>query len=109
MKPNEGFVEACGLLKERYAQGFKIAAALVYRVTNGSPIKHADSNALQKLSVLLTSCKNTLRGIGYLSKIKNPDCLQKVVQRMPIPSRRKWCDIADVTTNIEQRKITFQD
>ena len=59
MKPDEGYFEARRLLKERYGQGFKITTALVDRVINGPPVKHEDSNALQKFSVLLTSCKNT--------------------------------------------------
>ena len=109
MKPDEGYVEARRLLKERYGQGYKIATALVDRVINGPPVKHEDSNALQKFSVLLTSCKNTLKEIGYLNKIENPDSLQKVVRRLPFPLRQKWRDVADGITNNIQREITFDD
>ena len=71
MEPDSGYLEARRLLKERYGQGYKIATALVDRLTNGPPIKHEDCNALQKFSVLLTSCNNTLQEIGYLNKIEN--------------------------------------
>ena len=109
MKPDEGYVEARCLLKERYGQGYKIGTALVDRVINGPPVRHEDSNALQKFSVLLTSYKNTLKEIGYLNKIENPDSLQKVVRRLPFPLRQKWRDVADGITNNSQREITFDD
>ena len=41
-----------------------------------------DGGALQSFSALLTTCKNTLNEIGYLSKIENPDSLKKVVARL---------------------------
>ena len=106
MKRNEGYQEARRLLKERYGQGFKIATALVDRVTKGPPIKN---EALQKFSVMLTTCKNTLREIGYLNKIENPDSLHRVVERLPFPLRQRWRDIADDITFNKQREITFDD
>ena len=96
-------------MKERYGQGYKIATALVERLINGPPIKSEDGNALQKLSIALTNCKNTLQDVGYLSKVDNPDSLQKIVRRLPLPLRRSWRDKADDITNDEQREITFHD
>ena len=46
-------------------------------------IKSEDREALQKFSVLLTSCRNTLKGTEYLSKIDNPDSLRGIVNRLP--------------------------
>ena len=109
MKPDEGYFEARRLLKELYGQGYKIATALVDRVVNGPAVKREDSNALQKFSVLLTSCENTLKEIGYVNKIEIPDSLQKAVRRLPVPLRRKWRDVADGITNNIQREITFDD
>ena len=98
MEPDSGYLEAQRLLKEGYSQGYKIATDLVDRLTNGPPIKNEDGNALQKFSVLLTCCKNTLQEIGYLNKIENPESLQKVVKRLPFPMRQKWRDVADDIT-----------
>lgn len=75
MSPEEGYREARRLLKEKYDQNYKTAAAYVDRLTNGPPIRSEDRSALQKFSVLLTSCKNTLKDIGYLNKLENPDAL----------------------------------
>ena len=83
MQLDEGYREACRLLMERYGQNYKIAFAYVTRVTNGPPIKHKDSQALQKFSILLISCRNTLREVGYLNKIENPDSMQRVMKGFP--------------------------
>ena len=109
MEPDASYLEARRLLRERYGQGYKIATALVDRLTNGPPITHKGGNALQKFSVQLTSCKNTLQEKGYLNKIENPESLQKVVKRLPFLLRQKWRDVADDITNKAQREITFKD
>ena len=62
---------------------WQIAFAYVTRVTNGPLIKHEDGKALQKFSILLMSCKNTLREVGYLNKIENPDSKQRGTAGFP--------------------------
>ena len=79
MQPDEGYREARRLLMERYCQSYKIASTYVTRVPNGPLIKHEDGQSLQQFSILLTSCKNTLREVGYLNKIENPDSMQRVM------------------------------
>jgi hypothetical protein len=73
MRPEEGYSAAKRLLKEKYNQKYKIATAYVNRVTQVAPIKAEDGIALQNFSVLLASCRNTLKEIGYLNKVENPD------------------------------------
>ena len=77
MEPERGYIEACCLLKQRYRQGYKIAIALVERLINGPPIRNEDCNALQKVSIALTNCKNTLQDVGYLNKVDNPENCEK--------------------------------
>ena len=57
----------------------------------------------------LTSCKNTVREVGYLNKIENPDSIQRVIERLPFPLMQTWCDAADDITNNKHREITFAD
>jgi len=109
MEQDRGYIEARRLLKERYGQGYKIATALVEHLIKGPPIKNEDCNALQKLSIALANCKNILQDVGYLNKVDNPDSLQKIVRRLPLPLRRSWHDKADDITNNEQREITFHN
>ena len=109
MKTEEGYAEARRLLKRRYGQNYKIAASYVDRVTTGPTIKPEDTVALQRFSTLLTSCKNTLRAIGYSSKLENPDSLRKIINRLPYGMRRTWRDAVDKITERESREITIDD
>jgi len=79
----EGYREARKLLAKRYGQPYKIASAYVEHVANGPVIRAEDGAVLQSFSTLMTTCKNTLIEIGYLSKTENPDSLKKVVARLP--------------------------
>lgn len=109
MDSEEGYREARKLLAKRYGQPYKIASAYVERVTNGPAIKAEDGVALQSFSALLTTCKNTLNEIGYLSKIENPDSLKKVVARLPFSLRQKWREVADEITEAKAREVTIAD
>ena len=55
MREQEGYVEAKRLLKERYGQGYKLAAAHVKRLVEGPQIKAEDGTALEQFSIQLTS------------------------------------------------------
>ena len=109
MKPEEGYTTARALLKDRYGQSYKIATALVDRVTKSPQIKADDGPALQRYSVLLTSCKNSLKEIGYLSKIENPDTLQRIIGRLPMGLRQRWREKADSITEDQKREVTIGD
>ena len=76
---------------------------------NGQPIRGEDGTALQKFSILLTSCSNTLKEIGYLNRLENPDSLRKIVDRLPYPLRLKWRDAVDSITQKENRDPNLKD
>ena len=109
MDPEEGYKTARTLFRDRYGQWYKIATALIDHVTQTQQIKADDGPALQRYSVLLTSCKNALKEIGYLNKIENPDTLQRIIGCLPVGLRRKWRDKADVITEEQKRKVTIED
>ena len=109
MNPDEGYREARQLLKKRFGQNYRIATAYVEKITKGPVIKKEDGPALQKFSVLLTSCINILREIGYMSKIENPESLRMIIARLPYDCRKKWRTIADSITEEHDREITFAD
>lgn len=59
--------------------------------------------------IILTACKNTLKEIGYLSKVENPDTLMMIVNRLPYGLKLKWRDVVDRITKTEEREITIED
>ena len=109
MQEDRGYNEARKLLAERYGQPHKIATAYVDRVINGQPIRSEDGPASQKFSILLTSCRNTLKEIGYLNRLENPDCLRKIVDQLPYSLELKWCDLVDSITQREARDPNLKD
>ncbi|KAK3735155.1 hypothetical protein QZH41_020254, partial [Actinostola sp. cb2023] len=109
MREETGYTEARKLLAERYGQPYKIATAYVDRVINGQPIRTEDGPALQKFSILLTSCNNTLKEIGYLSRLENPESLRKIVDRLPYSLKLKWREAADSITQKGKRDPTLKD
>ena len=109
MKEEDGYREARSLLKTRYGQSYRIASAYVDKLTKGPAIKSEDGDALRRFSILLTGCKNTLKEIGYLNKVENPDTLKTIVNRLPYGLRQKWRDKADNITESQGREITIGD
>ena len=109
MREEEGYTEARRLLQERYGQNYKIAAAHVKRLVDGPTIRTDDGPALQQFSIQLTSCVNTLKEIGYLNKLDNPDNLKKIIDRLPYAMRVKWRDTVDQIVEREARDVTVAD
>jgi hypothetical protein len=109
ISPEEGYKEERRLLKTKYRRNYQIATAYVERVTNYPSIKSEDGESLQRFSIMLTTCKNALKQIGYLSKIENPDSLQKIMEKLPFGLRQKWCDVLDDITKVKQHEITIED
>ena len=109
MDEEEGYEEACRLLRSRYGQPYKIAAAYAEKLTTGPQIKADDATALHRFSILLTGCKNTLKQIGYLNKVENPDALRAIVDKLPYRLRLQWCDLVDRITEKEEREATVED
>ena len=50
-----------------------------------------------------------LKDIGYLGRINDPDCLKKIISRLPFDMRRKWRDIAYDISKCQRRDITIED
>ena len=88
---------------------YKIATAHVDKMTKGPAIKSEDRKGLQNFSTLLTSCRNTLKSIGYSSKIENPDSLSSVINRLRYDLIQKWQKTADQISEDQDREIKFED
>ena len=107
--PDEMPNEARRLLAERYGQPYNIATANVDCEINGAPIRAEDGPSLQKFSILLTSCRNTLKEIGYLNRAENPDSLRKIVERLSYPLKLRWGDLVDMISQKEKRDPNLKD
>ena len=109
MREEESYVEARRLLKERYGRSYKIAATHVKRLIDGPSIKPEDGSALEQFSIQLSSCVNTLKEIGYVNKLDNPDNLKKIINLLPFGIRLKWRDAVDRIIENENQDVTVKD
>ncbi|KAK3745816.1 hypothetical protein QZH41_005679 [Actinostola sp. cb2023] len=109
MNTDDGYARARELLKSRYGQPFKIATAYIDKVLKTPLIKAEDARALQRYSVLLASCENTLTKIGYASKIDSPDTLRKIIEKLPFSLRDRWRATADDINEVKRRDVTIHD
>ena len=83
--------------------------AHIEQMTKGAVIKAEDGEALEQFSIQLTSCTNTLKAIGYINKIENPDSMKSIIERLPYKLQDRWRYKADQIMNEEQRDVTIED
>ena len=109
MGRNRGYSEARRFLKERYGQNYRIAAAQVQQLIDVPVTKLEDSALLQQFSTRLTSCTNTLKELGYRSKLDNPDSIKKIIGKLPYGMHLKWRDVIDSITQVWDIEVTIED
>ena len=72
LPPDEGYREACRLMKKKSSDEFRIVSAYESKALNWPPIKPEDGTALSRFSIYLTSCRNAMKGSQYSSKFDQP-------------------------------------
>ena len=90
LNPEEGYSKAEKLLEARFGQKRNIAMAYVDQLTNGPYIRDEDAESLEGFSVLLSSCTNTLKAIGFLNKIEGPDNVHTYIHTYTLLMLPKW-------------------
>ena len=106
---NQGYAKARDLLEKKFGHRHKIAMAHIEQMTKGAVIKAEDGEALEQFFIQLTTCTNTLKAIGYINKIENPDSMKKIIERLPYKLQDRWRYKADLIMNEEQRDVTIED
>ena len=109
MKPDEGYVEACLLLKRNYENEYQIAAAYMEKLSKWPALKSEDNAALHKLSIFLVCCKNVATNKAFLNKFESADSMQQVVQKLLFGMRARWRRQVDEITEVNGRSVMFND
>ena len=73
------------------------------------PTSKEDAESLKGFSILLSSCTNTLKAIGYLKRLKGPDNMRKIIERLPPKLQSSWRDNADRIFNANKREVYIDD
>ena len=109
LPPDEGYREACRLMKKKFGDEFRIASAYESKALNWPPIKPEDGTALSRFSIYLASCRNAMKGSQYSSKFDQPDKIQRLVLKLPYNMRERWRRLVDDIMELQKRPVKFND
>ena len=110
LPPEKGYQEARRLMKKKFGDDYHFVAAYETRALNWHEVKAEDSAGLNKFfKFFLMRCKNTMEGSEYLTKLKQPDTIKKLILKLPFSLRKTWRRLADHITETEKRSVKFSD
>ena len=107
MSPSEGYKEARSLLKERFGNNNRITVSWIRHISDGPPIKPGDSKSLQRITDDVQACLSTLKAMGRLNRVDNPDRIKWIAKRLPRDVRGRW--VKRATKIEEDREPSFSD
>ena len=76
---------------------------------NWPEVRAEDGVALNRFSIFLMRCKNAMEGSKYLSKLAQPETIQRLVLKLPFGLRTRWRRLVDHVMGIELRLVNFGD
>lgn len=84
MDPEQGYLYAPKLLKERFGDNYVISEAWINKICNGRVIRPNDGKVLREISDDLRNCEATLIAMKCLSEINTQRILTKIVAILEI-------------------------
>jgi len=81
-----------------YGQPHVIAQRCEQELKALSDVRPHDSDSLMKLSVLMNKCCTSLEGVANTSSVDTMEVMISIVEKLPVPFRLKWVDVAAATT-----------
>ena len=108
LPPERGYQEARRLMKKKFGDDYCIVTAYETKALNWPEVRAEDSASLHRFSIFLMRCKNAMECSKYLTKLEQPDTIQKLVMKLPFNLRKTWRRSVHVM-EIERRSVTFSD
>ncbi|PFX24923.1 hypothetical protein AWC38_SpisGene10462 [Stylophora pistillata] len=81
----------------------------VQELMQSCSLMDSDKGYQEARRLLRSSCKNTLKGTEYHSKIDNPDSLKGIVNCLLYDAWKRWRFMADNISEKENRQVTLDD
>ena len=106
---DKGYQEARRLLKRKFGDDYRIVTAYESKALNWPEVKPEDSTSLNRFSIFLMRCKNAMASSKYLSKLEQPDTIQRLVMKLPFNLRRTWRHLVNHIMETKERNVTFSD
>ena len=109
LPPERGYQEARRLMKKKFGDDYRIVAAYETKALNWPDVRAEDSTSLDRFSIFLMRCQNAMECSKYLTKLEQPDTIQKLVMKLPFNLRKTWRRSVDHIMETERRPVTFSD
>jgi len=107
VNPCDGQRMAQNELFYEYGQPHVIAQCCEQELKALADVRPRDSNSLMKLSVLMNKCCTSLESVANTSSVDMMDVMISIVEKLPVPLRLKWVDIAAATEEKTGHRATF--
>ena len=109
LPPERGYQEARRLMKKKFGDDYRIVTAYETKALSWPEVRAEDSASLDRFSIFLMRCKNAMECSKYLTKLEQPDTIQKLVMKLPFNLRKTWRRSVDHVMETERRSVTFSD
>ena len=109
LPPERGYQEARQLMKKKFGDDYRIVTAYETNASNWPEVKAEDRISLDRFSIFLMRCKKAMECSKYLTKLEQPDTIQKLVMKLPFNLRKTWRRSVDHIMETERRSVTFSD
>ena len=109
LPPERGYSEARRLMKKKFGDDYRIVTAYETKALNWPEERAEDSISLDRFSIFLMRCKNAMEFSKYLTKLEQPDTIQKLVMKLPFNLRKTWRRLVDHIMETERRPVAFSD
>ena len=96
-------------LKKKFGDEHRVASAYETKALDWPNIKPEVGEALNRFSIFLTSCRNTLASSRYISNFDQPGNIQKLVFKLPYSLRERRRRTADDVMEFQARPLEFRD
>ena len=79
LSPERGYHEGRQLMKKKFGDNYHIVTTYETKALNWPEVRAEDRISLDRFSIFLMGCKNTIECSKYLTKLEQPDNIQKLV------------------------------
>ncbi|XP_077073702.1 uncharacterized protein LOC143724510 [Siphateles boraxobius] len=109
MDPDQGYLEAKRLLKERFGDKYKISMAYLDKALNWPVIKADDTKALEAYALFMTNCNNAMSDLEYLEEMENAANMRTIISKLPYRLRERFRSVAIDIQKKQDRRTKFKD
>ena len=109
LPPDEGYNEACMLLRKKFGNEYHMAFSYETKALDWPNIRGENGAALERFSIFLESCTGAVSGSRYSLRFDQPGNIQKLVLKLPYNLRERWLRRANDIIELQSKPMDFSD